>query len=506
MQIQASLQELLKTNTDVLLKKGVDSPGKVRSLQGLLHGLGYSNELKWEAYRADGDYGGGTTTALQAFQRANGLSGDGTQLDPLTLQKLLDRYALLPLLREVKKAREANQLAALFAGTDGANKAAQLQKAAGVRFAASVPTTSETDQALAALEPAYGKEWRTSSLEDDPTTTDLTVETQSNRYVVGDSWVRIKFNRKDKGVWTIGSDTPLAFIQTNAERLMANGLTESDIRVITPVSANEGNLNAINSWDNCYLTFGMFQWTLGVGSGKGELPALLLRIRNDEPEAFQQYFGQYGIDLVDTNKTTGYLSLNGEKISSPAAKEKFRKGPEWAFRFWRAGLDDRIKFVQIAHALDRINSFWHSDDYRPLNKFYISDLVTSEYGICLLLDHHVNRPGHLASYAIGKKDIVGQALKQADLAGTSPSTWTTAEETRLLGAYLPLRYASSMTHGKERAAKIQNYLEKGRLSGERFSYQPAPAAVQSRSLDAPVEAEYGLINFSEYTRRKRVHE
>jgi len=505
MQIQASLQELLKKQTDVLLQKGEDHPGAVRSLQGLLHGLGYSNELKWEAYRADGDYGGGTTTALQAFQRANGLPGDGTQLDPLTLQKLLDRYALLPLLREVKKARESNQLAALFAGPAGANKAAQLQKAAGISFAASVPTTSETDQALAALEPGYGKDWQTSNLEDD-STPDLTVETQSNRYIVGDAWVRVKFNRKDKGVWTIGSDTPLAFIQANTEKLMASGLTESDIRVITPVSANEGNLNAINSWDNCYLTFGMFQWTLGVGSGKGELPALLLRIKNDEPEAFQQYFGQYGIDLVDTNKTTGYLSLNGEKISSSAAKEKFRKGPEWAFRFWRAGLDDRVKFVQIAHALDRINSFWHSDDYRPLNKFYISDLVTSEYGICLLLDHHVNRPGHLASYAIGKKDIIGQALKQAGLANTSPASWGTTEENQLLAAYLPLRAASSMTHGRERAAKIKNYLDKGRLSGERFSYQPAPAAVQSRSLDAPAEAGYGPINFSEYTRRKRVRD
>ncbi len=504
MQIQAPLEQLFQAGDAAQVKKGTKAPGRVRPLQMLLYGLGYGGALKWSSYRADGDYGGSTTAALAAFKTANKLAGDGTSLDGDTLQLLLDRYKLVPLLREIDAAQVSNTVDQLFSGPSGTGKAAQLAQAAGISFAGTTPTAAEVNQAMDALTPTYGPDWKTAAYEGQ-NGGEPGIATETSRYTVADNWVRIRFRRKNKGVWTLGSDTPLAFIQNNERILESTGLSASSIRVITPVSANEGNLNAINSWDDCFMTFGMFQWTLGQKGNKGELPALLKRVKEDEPALFQQYFGQYGVDVVDTNKSTGYLSLNGEKVNTVAEKEKFRKGPLWAFRFWVSGLDDRLKKIQVEHALDRINSFWTNDNYRPLNKFYISDLVTSEYGICLLLDHHVNRPGHLMSYAIGKKDIVGQALKKAGLADSKPHTWTTAEEKRLIEAYLPLRYASSMTHGQQRAQKIKGYLDKGLLSDERFSYQPTPITTGERGLDGSgTLEEYSLIDFAEYEQREGI--
>lgn len=502
MQIKAALQHLLQEDDSILLRKGSKDQAAVRALQMGLYVLGYGKELNWNAYRADGGYGGSTTAALTAFKRANSLSGDGTTLEKSTLQKMLDRYDALHLLKAARQAEAAGELDQLFSGASGTGKTATLKEASGLSFAGPVPTAAELDQVWQKIQGFYGGAALTASAEGDPGGPPQ-VTTQRSRYIIADKWVRTKLNRHKKGVWTMGGDKPLTFIQSYQHDLVNSGLTESSIRVITPVSANEGDLNAINSWDNCFMTFGMFQWTLGQGSSKGELPALLLKLKEQEPEVFKRYFGQYGIGLANTSRTTGYLTLDGEKINTPAEKEKFRKGPEWAFRFWLAGIDERVKKVQIDHALDRINSFWTNDNYRPLNKYYISDLITSEYGMCLILDHHVNRPGHLMSYAIGKKDILGQALKKAGLQAKDPKTWGTTEEQKLIQAYLPLRYASSMTHSRERAAKIKSYLDKGLLRAERFSFQPALSLVKERGgLDSPATDPYPVIDHEEYEQRE----
>jgi hypothetical protein len=42
------------------------------------------------------------------------------------------------------------------------------------------------------------------------------------------------------------------------------------------------------------------------------------------------------------------------------------------------------------------------------NGYYISELITSEYGISLILDNHVNRPGYL-------KPCLEKAMQQAKL-------------------------------------------------------------------------------------------
>jgi peptidoglycan hydrolase-like protein with peptidoglycan-binding domain len=446
----------LLTNTgadDIVLRK-TSPAGQIRCLQALLYALGFGGSMNWPVYRADGDYGGGTTRALQAFLQANELPGDGSSVSAAQLTALLDAYDRLLAARQASGGQQPVGL---------------------------------------------GPDWASTRLESEPdTAADEQVATAANGYRAGDFWVTVKLRPHKAGVYNVGDELPHDFIESQESRLLGAGLSASAVRVITPVSANEGNLNGINTWDNCFLTFGMFQWTMGQGGGAGELPALLQRLQEDDPATFGQYFGAYGIGLADTNRTTGYLTLNGQKISSTTAKEQFRARADWAFRFWRSGLDPAMQLAQVKHALDRINSFLRHPDYQPLGKYFIGDLVTSEYGLCLLLDHHVNRPGHLMNYAIGKMDIVGQALKKAGLEHSDPKAWDTATERRLIEAYLPLRASSSMTHGADRARKIKAYHDKGKLSGERHSFMMQA----TRSLSAPPAPEaYPRVDWAEYEER-----
>ncbi|MEZ4771602.1 MAG: peptidoglycan-binding domain-containing protein [Bacteroidia bacterium] len=514
MQFSQTLSQLINDAQDSsLLKRKSPAKPYIRSLQMLLYSLGFGAELSWDKYRADGDYGGGTTTAILAFLKKNGLSGDGETASPELVKLMLDRYTLLSALRLLKQAVDQGTIATTYnrvsASAETMAGLDRLFNVAGITNSDSVLSPEEAKTLLAKIAPLYGDGWFSAT--DAPAEGQRRSETEvqpvgEKTFEVSDSWLKtrfIKVKKKDgsfyPGIATIGNDRPSDFITVHRSALHEMGLSDSAIRVITPVSANEGNLDAINTWDNAFLTFGMLQWTIGTESSGGELPALLQRIKNRFPDTFQDYYGRFGIDLTDTNQTSGFMTLNGQKIQTPEQKAQFRE-LNWAFRFWKAGLDAKVQMVQIEHALDRINSFREHRSYRPLDKFYIGDLITSEYGMCLILDHSVNRPGHLMSFSIGKTDILGQAMRNAGLDNTDPKQWTTAEEMKLIDAYLPLRFASSMTDSKHRAEQIKGFLDRGELSGERHSF--VLEEQRSRGMFMDIEELYPPVNFEEYENRR----
>ena len=89
-----------------------------------------------------------------------------------------------------------------------------------------------------------------------------------------------------KGVYNYGKTTIGDFIRLN--RTAFADVSPSLVRVMEAVSANEGKLEAINTWDNAFLSFGIFQWTTGAGDDPGELPALLGRLKQDYAAVFTQ--------------------------------------------------------------------------------------------------------------------------------------------------------------------------------------------------------------------------
>lgn len=265
--------------------------------------------------------------------------------------------------------------------------------------------------------------------------------------------------------WYTGGQRPIGdFIRAEGDLLGELDMTKSSQNLLQAVSENEGKLEAINAYDGAFLSFGIFQWTLGTRDNVGELPALMKKIKNTYPDTFQQYFGRYGVDVAEeTNSMTGYLTLNGELINTQALKDQFRSR-EWVYRFWRAGGDRKVQAIEVEHALSRLKSFYWR--YK-VNGFSLNQIITSEYGVALLLDNHVNLPG-----------LVRRALQAAmeETGLTDPTNWGSDEERKVLEAYVQHRATKvdgvgPMYDAINRAKRTANYVGENIISDERGTFR-----------------------------------
>lgn len=271
-----------------------------------------------------------------------------------------------------------------------------------------------------------------------------------------------------KGISRVGQHEPEAFVGSDALTDLA--LSRSEINVMVGTAENEGNLDAINTWDAAFHSFGMFQWTAGTGDTAGELPALLARIKADHPQTFENYWGQFGLDVLDLRGSTGRFSLDGSTVETAADKEALRDYA-WVLRFARAGADVNVHAAEILHAISRIDRFYFRRQER-LGGRPLSEIITSEYGVALLLDNHVNRPGYVVR-------CVEQALANRGLAPAAAATADDATESGLLQEYLTVRETfgrTPMTNAAGRARVTRAHVDAGRLSEARESFQSNRAA------------------------------
>jgi peptidoglycan hydrolase-like protein with peptidoglycan-binding domain len=507
---QEIIQKLIQIATvEQQLKQGTQDKESVRALQNLLHELGFDDEMNWQKYGADGFYGDGTVKAVRDFALKNDLESEGLTVNSQIAKKLLARFDIVDDLRHLDNAIDNNKVPELFYqgtpasiavvalqtllnelgfgqelnwekngadGDYGKNTTSALKAFAKQQDIESDGTRLTPELAQKLLDKFtgfYGKDWDN----DGGTTIDTVattisgnlavqevVEKKRTRLYVSDGNSKIRLTRFKKGAYFFGQKKPADFINSNKQTLaQMQGLTPSAINVMIAVAENEGNMDAINTWDNSFMTFGMFQWTLGAGQDPGELPAFVKKVKEQKPEHFSKYYEQYGLGVTDTNDIAGYFTLNGKKVMSTTDKEILRT-PEWAFIFGVSGQDPEIRSIEVQHALSRISTFYRNKSYRPQGH-YIADLIKSEYGIGLLLDNHVNRPGYI-------KKCLEQALEETGL--TEPENWTTDEERKLIEAYLKIREnfgRSPMTDAAKRAAVTKKYLDEGVISDERGSFE-----------------------------------
>ena len=277
---------------------------------------------------------------------------------------------------------------------------------------------------------------------------------------------KIKLGRLFKlGISRIGDFNTEKFIQNNTALLSGFNLSSSEINTLMATSQNEGNLDSINTWDNCYLSWGMFQWTLGPLGEAGELPALLKLIKEKQPAAFKTFFGDFGIDIApSTGNITGFITLNNVAQNTDARKKAFRNN-NWSLRFALAGKNPAICAVQVLHAINRFNRFYFVKDV-DFAGLSINDMLGSEYAASLLIDQHVNRPGHV-------KAVVAAALKQSGITAHQLANGTDADELKVINKYLAIRKGfgkSPMTHSDIRAKVVKNFLDRGLISATKRSF------------------------------------
>ena len=404
------------------LEKGTNGE-TVKSVQYLLHNLGYDEELNWERFGADGDYGNGTTNAVKAFCEQHLNNNDETT------NSTMGENPLPPIVKVYDGTFIDDDIASVL--------------------------LKKTDL-------SFAEDWDTIPYVGiDEEEKKVTVWNKTRKRV----FPKLRFSGI-RNIGDRGEQETDKLIDENLDFFHREfNIGDSALCIIKVVSANEGKLDALNCYDNSFLSFGMFQWTLGSGNNKGELPALLKKIKEHNQTVFHQCFAQYGIDISDDTGTTyGYLTYGSKnRISQSFEKEQFRS-PVWAFRFWQAGQDENVQAIEVKHALERLKNFyWRKNKIN--NQYALSDLVSSEYGVCLLLDNHVNRPGYVNS-------CIERALNENVLG--NPENWGTTEEDLLLQSYLNIRESygnSPMTHAAIRAQKAKDARDKGLLSGERGSFK-----------------------------------
>ncbi len=279
---------------------------------------------------------------------------------------------------------------------------------------------------------------------------------QSRRDIVGVTYKNGLFRR--------GTQKSRNFIETSRSLLANQRLSHAEMNVIAAVSENEGYLDAVNTWDSQYLSFGMFQWTAGSPERPGELAELLTQLKQHYPNEFRHYFSQFGLDVDGTDGVRGWLSLQGTRLNSHAQKSLLRL-PIWAYRFAIAGSDPIVQATEVFHAVTRLDKFYFVRQ-SSLDGFSLSRLITSELGVALLLDNHVNRPAYVAPG-------LAEALWQLGLSPQDLAQANTQQERQVIETYLTVRetYGSRpMSHARHRAGRIKRQMSDGKLSAERGSF------------------------------------
>jgi hypothetical protein len=191
------------------------------------------------------------------------------------------------------------------------------------------------------------------------------------------------------------------------------GLTPSDERILSAVSALEGGFEAVQTYDTGFLSVGFIQFvTMDAGNAQTDFSHLLLREKTESPADFQTDFHRFGIDVqpMPDGSLTVLDPTTGAELVGHDAVLKVISDKRLTAVFQRAGRhSDAFRVAQIEEAH---SSYWPADD--PIKVTLadgtvvtgkVDDVIHSEAGMATLLDRKINT-GHLG----GLNDAVGRAL------------------------------------------------------------------------------------------------
>jgi hypothetical protein len=215
-----------------------------------------------------------------------------------------------------------------------------------------------------------------------------------------------------------GRMSPAQFIQNNPARLNpANDpILAARLALVAAISVNEGFLDAIRQRDRGIVSAGLQQSSAHVET---ELPALLYRYKTASPDLFMLYFGIYGLDVephgADGHGNPRYqfvqVQSNGTRVALATWQQILTffggaGGPaaytfltDWAARFREAAIASPefsvAQLVEAASRLDRILREVPTLNIAGVGAVPLNTLVTSVHGVALILDSHINMPGHV---------------------------------------------------------------------------------------------------------------
>ncbi|MEM0942114.1 MAG: calcium-binding protein [Bacteroidota bacterium] len=191
-----------------------------------------------------------------------------------------------------------------------------------------------------------------------------------------------------------------------------NEITSEEKEILIAMSSNEGNLDAIQSYDSEALSVGAMQKTVN-SQGKGEFPIQVKEFKDAYPEKYEELFEKCGwtVETVRGKQVMYYKDPNdssGSKVTGSQLKEKIREGFTSSTHLQKleckplepiiqAAKDSDFQSKQVKDFIDRLKN--KVLPMKPSGYNYrIKDYLKSKLGEATVLDHHINRPAHVRSY------------------------------------------------------------------------------------------------------------
>jgi hypothetical protein len=245
------------------------------------------------------------------------------------------------------------------------------------------------------------------------------------------------------------------------ELIDTNVITEKEKNIICKMSVNEGNLDAVQSYDSEIITAGAMQKTVPVGVSSGELSIQVEKFRSKNPDEYQELFVEYGW-FLDSSKLV-YQSQSfseGEKLTNKDLKaglrnmcssDNFKKTIDCKPIYDLSNSISQPIFIkqQLLDFIDRL----HLICKLKVNDLEVEDIFKSELGLATALDHHVNRPSNVISHI---KKAIKDLHKEHPNISEDVSTWGSSHsdnENKLIDIYGCSR--TDMTDGANRFEKLK---------------------------------------------------
>lgn len=254
--------------------------------------------------------------------------------------------------------------------------------------------------------------------------------------------------------------------------ISSNIKTSSEKNVLVAMSANEGDMDAVQAYDSEIITVGAMQKTVNP-SGAGELPRQLAQLRDDPATkaVFDREIGSKGYSINkeiigkhrDGTPKYGvhdflYFKDPKDPDSKPITGASLDSLIQSHRERWKDTLEPfrllgRTPEFQKKQVLDFNDRLIQALDKKPKGyQSSIGDYITSEYGSALVLDQDVNRPGYV-------REDFGKSLdaffNDNPNVSKDPTSWSTddrvAYEKSILENYVTERRGTDMM---DRAANL----------------------------------------------------
>lgn len=191
-----------------------------------------------------------------------------------------------------------------------------------------------------------------------------------------------------------------------------NKITYEEKEIIIAMSENEGNLDAINGYDDQIVSVGAMQKTVNQ-EGTGELPIQIWEFSLAFPKKYQSIMVNCGWRVEEetsedeNGKEIVEYRIYYNDISKKDLYKKIRKGfskENYGKKVQSIPLEPLIKLSkdtdfqskQIEDFIERLHQSIQKKPSGYLNR--ISEFIKSNLGKATVLDHDINRPGHVRMY------------------------------------------------------------------------------------------------------------